>query len=171
MSRNDSVQRRLQTTRPPRVQLTYEVQVGDAMEKKELPFVIGVLGEFSGTPHPDEPQTRLKERKFVNVDVDTIDDVMAGMHPRAAYNVKNRLTPEGGEFAVDLQFNAMQDFRPEAVAQQIEPLRRLLEARARLSDLRNKLAGNHKLDDLLSEVLSNTEKLQRLGAETAKTKD
>ncbi len=171
MSRKDSVQKRLETTRPPRVQLTYDVQVGDATETKELPFVVGVLGDFSGTPDPDAPLPRLKERKFVNVDLDTVDDVMAGMNPQASFRVQNRLSAEGGEFAVHLKFKAMQDFRPESVVDQIEPLRRLLEARTRLSDLRNKLAGNHKLDDLLSDVLSNTEKLLRLGAETSKLKE
>lgn len=171
MSRNDSVHKRLEKVRPPRVQLTYDVQVGDAIEKKELPFVIGVLGDFTGTPDPRDVPTRLKERKFVTVDVDTIDDVMSGMGPRAAFRVKNRLQPEGGEFAVELRFNAMQDFQPEAVIAQIEPLRRLVEIRARLCDLRNKLAGNHRLDDLLSEALTDTDQLLRLGAETAQAKE
>lgn len=171
MSRKDSVQKRLSNTRPPRVQLTYDVQVGEATEQKELPFVVGVLGDFAGTPNPDRPQPRLKDRKFVNVDLDTLDDVMAGMNPQASFRVQNRLSPEGGEFAVNLEFQAMEDFRPESVVRQVEPLRRLLEARSRLSDLRNKLAGNHKLDDILSEVLSSTEKLQRLGAETSGDKE
>ncbi|MDZ5456006.1 type VI secretion system contractile sheath small subunit [Azohydromonas lata] len=171
MSRKDSVQKRLLSTRPPRVQLTYDVQVGDATEQKELPFVVGVLGDFAGTPDPQAPPSRLKDRKFVNVDLDTLDDVMAGMNPQASFRVQNRLSPEGGEFAVNLQFRAMEDFRPESVVQQVEPLRRLLEARTRLSDLRNKLAGNHKLDDILSDVLSNTEKLLRLGAETSSNQE
>lgn len=171
MSKKDGVQKRLEKIRPPRVQLTYDVQVGGATEKKELPFVVGVLGDFSGTSDPNEPPARLKERKFVNVDLDTFNDVMAGMGPRASFRVKNQLTPEGGELAVNLRFNAMQDFRPESLIGQIEPLRRLIEARTRLSDLRNKLAANHKLDDLLSEVLSNTETLLRLGAETAEPKE
>jgi type VI secretion system protein ImpB len=166
MSQNDRVQKRLEKVRPPRVQLTYDVQVGNAIEKKELPFVIGVLGDFTGTPDPRDVPTRLKDRKFVNVDVDTIDDVMSGMGPRASFRVKNQILPEDGEFAVELHFRAMQDFQPEAVIAQIEPLRRLIEIRARLCDLRNKIAGNHRLDELLSEALSNTEQLLRLGAET-----
>lgn len=165
MSRKDSVQKRLQEIRPPRVQLTYEVQVGGSTERKELPFVVGVLGDFTGACGPDEVPVRLKDRKFVNVDLETFDDVMAGMGPRASFRVSNVLTPEGGEFAVNLSFSSMQHFRPESVVQQVEPLRRLLEARARLCDLRNKLAGNHKLDDLLTEALSSSEQLQRLGYE------
>ena len=166
MAKRDSVQKRLQKVRPPRVQLTYDVEIGDAIEKKELPFVVGVLGDFSGQPDPDKPLPKLKDRKFVNVDLDNIDDVMKGMAPKASYRVKNKLTPEGGEFGVNLAFEKVDDFRPESVVQQVEPLRRLLEARSKLSDLRNKLAGNDKLEDLLGEVLASTEKLTQLSQET-----
>ncbi len=165
MAKKESVQKRLQKVRPPRVQLTYDVEIGDAIEKKELPFVVGVLGDFSGKPDPDKPLPKLKDRKFVNVDLDNIDDVMKGMAPKASYRVKNRLTDQGGEFAVNLEFNKVEDFRPESVVQQVEPLRRLLEARTKLSDLRNKLAGNDKLEDLLGEVLASTDKLAQLSAE------
>ncbi|GAA0767498.1 type VI secretion system contractile sheath small subunit [Ideonella azotifigens] len=166
MAKKDSVQKRLEKVRPPRVQLTYDVQVGEAIEQKELPFVVGVLGEFSGQADPDKPLPKLKDRKFINVDLDNFDDVMAGMAPKTSYRVKNTLTADGGEFGVNLEFKAMEDFRPEAVVQQVEPLRKLLEARTKLSDLRNKLAGNEKLDDLLTDVLSNTEKLKQLGTES-----
>jgi type VI secretion system protein ImpB len=166
MAKKDSVQSRLGKVRPPRVHLTYDVQVGDAIEKKELPFVVGVLGEFSGQPDADKPLPKLKDRKFVNVDLDNFDDVMSGMSPKSSYRVKNKLNADGGEFAVNLEFKSMEDFRPESVVQQVEPLRKLLEARTRLSDLRNKLAGNEKLDDILSDILTNTEKLAQLSAET-----
>jgi type VI secretion system protein ImpB len=162
MAKKESVQKRLQKVRPPRVQLTYEVEKGDAIEQKELPFVVGVLGDFSGDPA--QPLPRLRDRKFVNVDLDNFDDVMAGMTPRAAYRVPNTIGGEG-EFGVDLSFESIDDFRPEAVVQQVEPLRKLLEARNKLADLRNKLAGNEKLEDILNEVLSNTEKLKQIGAE------
>ncbi|PPE70394.1 type VI secretion system contractile sheath small subunit [Caldimonas thermodepolymerans] len=171
MAKRDSVQKRLEKVRPPRVQLTYEVEIGDAIEQKEIPFVVGVLGDFTGQPAPDKPQPRLKDRKFINVDLDSFDEVMAGMAPRVSYRVKNRLSPEGGEFAVDLRFNKLDDFRPESVVQQVEPLRKLLEARSKLADLRNKLAGNEKLEDLLAEVLGNTERLQQLGREAGQGKE
>jgi type VI secretion system protein ImpB len=169
MSKKESIQKRLQKVRPPRVQLTYDVEIGDAIEKKELPFVVGVLGDFSGQGSPDKPATRLKDRKFVNVDMDNFDDVIEGIAPSASYRVKNRLSADGGEFAVNLNFKRFEDFRPESVVQQVEPLRALLEARGKLSDLRNKLAGNEKLEDVLADVLSSTEKLARLGAETGTT--
>ncbi|WP_396269766.1 type VI secretion system contractile sheath small subunit [Ideonella sp.] len=171
MAKKDSVQKRLEKVRPPRVQLTYDVEIGDAVEQRELPFVVGVLGDFTGQPDPDKPLPKLKDRKFVNVDLDNFDEVMAGMAPKASFRVKNTLSADGGEFAVNLGFNSMEDFQPEAVVQQVEPLRKLLEARTKLADLRNKLAGNDKLEDILGEVLSSTEQLKKLEAETRGTKE
>nr|WP_228064397.1 type VI secretion system contractile sheath small subunit [Lysobacter avium] len=161
MSKKESTQKRLQKVRPPRVQLTYDVEKGDAIEQKEIPFVVGVLGDFSGLP--EAPLPKLKDRKFVNVDLDNFDEVISGMAPRAAFRVPNKLSDNGGEFAVELTFNSIDDFRPEAVVQQVEPLRKLLEARSKLADLRNKVAGNEKLEDLLNDVLANTEQLRQLG--------
>lgn len=171
MAKNDSVQKRLERVRPPRVQLTYDVEIGDAIEQKELPFVMGVMGDFTGQPDPDKPVARLKDRKFVNVDLDNFDEVLSGMAPRASYRVKNKLSADGGEFAVNLDFKKIDDFRPESVVEQVEPLRKLLEARTKLSDLRNKMAGNEKLEDVLGAVLSNTEQLKQLGAETHKAEE
>jgi type VI secretion system protein ImpB len=171
MAKKDSVQKRLERVRPPRVQLSYDVEIGDAIESKELPFVMGVMGDFTGQQDPDKPLPKLKERKFVNVDLDNFDEVLDGMAPKASYRVKNKLSAEGGEFAVNLQFKSLDDFSPEAVVQQVEPLRKLLEARTKLSDLRNKLAGNDKLEDVLSDVLSNTEKLKQLGQEAGKDQE
>lgn len=160
MSKKESIQKRLEKVRPPRVQLTYDVEKGDAIEQKEIPFVVGVLGDFSG--QPDQPLPRIKDRKFVNVDLDNFDEVMEGMAPRAAYRAQNTLTGDG-EIAVEMTFKSIDDFRPEAVVQQVEPLRKLLEARTKLADLRNKVAGNEKLEDLLNDVLANTEQLKQLG--------
>jgi type VI secretion system protein ImpB len=171
MAKKESVQKRLERVRPPRVQLSYDVEIGDAIESKELPFVMGVMGDFTGQQDPDKPLPKLKDRKFVNVDLDNFDEVLDGMAPKASYRVKNKLSPDGGEFAVNLQFKSLDDFSPEAVVQQVEPLRKLLEARTKLSDLRNKLAGNDKLEDVLSDVLSNTEKLKRLGQEAGKDQE
>jgi len=162
MAKKDSVQKRLQKIRPPRVQLTYDVEKGDAIAQQELPFVVGVMGDFSGTPENALP--KVKDRKFVNVDLDNFDEVMEAAGPRAVYRVPNKISESGGEFGVELKFNSIEDFRPESVVQQIDPLRRLLESRTKLADLRNKLAGNEKLEDLLTDVLNNTEQLKKLGA-------
>ena len=160
MAKHDSVQKRLQKVRAPRVQMTYDVEIGDAIENKELPFVVGVVGDFGVDPSVDKK--RLKDRNFVNIDADNFDEVLGGVAPVAAFKVDNHLSEEGGQFGVELQFRQMADFRPEAVVQQVAPLKGLLEARTRLADLRNKLAGNDLLDDILSEVLGNTEKLASL---------
>ncbi|MES2150772.1 MAG: type VI secretion system contractile sheath small subunit [Pseudomonadota bacterium] len=160
MANSDSVQKRLQKVRPPRVQMTYDVELGDAIENKELPFVVGVLGDFGNDPSVG--RKRLKDRNFVNVDSGNFDEVLGAVAPVAAFRVPNQLSGEGGEFAVELQFREMADFRPEAVVQQVAPLKGMLEARSRLADLRNKLAGNDKLEDILSEVLGNTAALGKL---------
>lgn len=168
MAKKDSVQKRLEKVRPPRVQLTYDVEIGDAVEQKEIPFVTGVLADFTGHRDVSKPLPKLKDRKFISVDMDNFDEVMKGMAPQASYRVKNELSDSGGEFAVNLAFDRFDDFRPESVVQQVEPLRKLLDARTKLADLRNKMAGNEKLEDLLGEVLSNTEKLKALGDEARK---
>lgn len=160
MAKNDSVQKRLQKVRAPRVQMTYDVEIGDAIENKELPFVVGVVGDFGADP--DAEKKRLKDRKFVNVDASNFDEVLGAVAPKATFRVDNHLSPEGGQIGVQLQFREMEDFRPESVVRQVAPLAGLLEARNKLADLRNKLAGNDKLEDILSEVLGNTEKLDSL---------
>ncbi|MDN4037679.1 type VI secretion system contractile sheath small subunit [Massilia sp. YIM B02443] len=169
MSKKESVQKRLQKVRPPRVHMTYDVEIGDAIENKELPFVMGVVGDFGGQSQVE--QKRLKERKFVGVDRDNFDEVMKGIEPRAAFQVADELGDGSGKFGVDLTFKSMDDFRPESVVQQVEPLKKLLEARTKLADLRNKMAGNDKLEDLLSDVLTSTEKLAELGQQTPAKKD
>ena len=131
MSKKESIQKRLQKIRPPRVQLTYDVEKGDAIEQKELPFVLGVIADLSGKS--ENPLPKLKDRKFVGVDTDNFDDVMRGVAPRTTFRVPNRLSDQGGEFGVELNFESIDDFRPEAVVQQVEPLRRLLEARNKTS--------------------------------------
>ena len=163
MSNGDSIQKRLTKVRAPRVQMTYDVEIGDALENKELPFVVGVVGDFGG--NSDAEQKRLKDRRFVNIDSDNFDEVLGGVEPVARFQVQNHLAEDDSHFAVQLRFRSMDDFRPESVVQQVEPLRQLLEARGKLADLRNKLAGNDKLEEILTEVLNNTEKLSSLGAQ------
>ena len=167
----ESTQTKLSRVRPPRVQITYDVQVGDAIELKEIPFVLGVLGDFSG--NPAEELHKLKDRKFVEVTPDNFDDVLASMKPRLAYSVANKLAddPDAPKLKVDLSFKKLEDFEPEQVARQIKPLRELLDLRTRLADLRGSLQTNQTLDDLLQEVINSSEKMQRLRTEvqTAET--
>lgn len=163
MAKSESTQKKLNRVRPPRVQLSYDVEIGDAIEQKELPFVVGVMGDFSG--NPEEPLPKLRDRKFVSVDGDNFDDVLKGMAPRATFRVKNKLSDKGGELGLDLKFQSMEDFRPESVVQQVDPLKKLLEARTKLADLRGKLAGSEKLEDILQQVLTSTEQLAALQKE------
>lgn len=160
----ESTQHKLDRVRKPRVHLTYDVEVGDATQVKELPFVVGVMSDLSGKP--EELLPKVKDRKFVEIDRDNFNKVMGSIKPRLAYRVDNKLTDDESKIGVELKFNSLDDFSPENVVQQIDPLRKLLEARKRLSDLLQKLDGNDKLDELLQDVLSNTEKLNDLKEST-----
>jgi len=167
----DSTQHKLDKVRPPRVQITYDVQVGDAIELKELPFVMGVLGDFTG--HPTEPLPKLKERKFVEIDPDNFDKVLEAMKPHLSLSVKNLLSdePEASNLKLDLTFKSMDDFEPGNIAKQVGPLKELLDLRTRLSDLRGSLQGNDKLEEQLLDAVTDTEKLTKLKAELNKGKD
>ncbi len=159
----ESLQHTLDRVRSPRVQITYDVEIGGAIQMKEIPFVVGVLGDLSG--NPDEPLPKLKDRKFVEIDRDNFNTVLAGMKPRLAYRVDNKLTNDDSKLGVELRFKSLDDFHPERVAEQITPIRKLVEARKKLSDLMAKLDGNDKLEELLQEVISSTESLEKLGKE------
>jgi type VI secretion system protein ImpB len=160
-----SAQHTLDRVRPPRVQITYDVQVGDAVEVKELPFVVGVLGDFTG--NPSEPLPKLKDRKFVEVNPDNFDTVLEGMRPRLSFAVDNKLSdePDAPQLKVELKFKKMEDFEPANVAKQVKPLKELLDLRTKLADLRGALQGNDKLEEVLLDAVGNTEKLDKLKGE------
>lgn len=158
----ESTQKRIARDRAPRVQINYDVEIGDAIETKELPFVLGVLGDYSG--NPTAPLPKLKERKFVDIDRDNFDDVLKGVAPRLAFRVENKLKNDGTQMGMELNFSKLEDFEPQNVVSQVEPLKRLLEVRTRLSDLKNKISGNDKFEELLDEIMRDTEKLKKIGA-------
>jgi len=160
-----STQHKLDRVRPPRVHVTYDVEVGDAIELKELPFVMGVLGDFTG--QPTEPLPRLRDRKFVEVTPDNFDSVLEGMKPRLAFAVEKKLSEnaDAPQLKVDLNFKSMDDFAPENVAKQVKPLKELLDLRTRLSDLRGSLQGNDKLEELLLDAVGDQGKLDKLKKE------
>jgi type VI secretion system protein ImpB len=159
----ESLQHKLDRVRPPRVHITYDVEIGDAIELKELAFVVGVLADLSGKP--DEPLPRLRDRKFVDIDRDNFDAVLRGMKPRLAFRVDNKLTKDDTNLAIELRFNSIEDFEPERVVEQVEPLKKLLEIRKQLSGLLAKLDGNDRLGARLQEIITTTELLQRVGKE------
>ncbi len=162
---SESVNRKLERVRAPRVHISYDVETGGAIEMKELPFVMGVLGDFTG--NPAEPLAKLKDRKFVEVTPDNFDDVLKSMKPHLQFTVDNLLSedPEAGKLGVDLKFESLDDFSPDRVARQVDPLRKLLELRQSLADLRGSLQGNDKLEEILQATLSDEEKLSRLKGE------
>jgi type VI secretion system protein ImpB len=159
---SSSMQHKLDRVRRPRVQITYDVETNGAMERHELPFVVGVVADVSGKP--SEPLKPLKERKVVNIDRDNFNDVLARATPRVAMKVPDRLTGGDNSLAVALNFSCMEDFEPARVAEQIEPLRRLLEVRRKLTQLLSKMEGNDKLEAMLEDVLTNAAKAQSLAA-------
>jgi type VI secretion system protein ImpB len=163
----ESTQHKLDRVRPPRVHITYDVEIGDAIELKELPFVLGVLADLSGKP--DEPLPRMRDRKFVDIDRDNFNDVMRGMKPRLAFQVDNKLTNDDTKMGLELRFNGIEDFEPEEVARQVEPLRKLMEVRKQLSGLLAKADGNDKLADKLREIIGNTELAGRISKESQAT--
>src|SRR5260370_37966442 len=148
MQKKESIQHKLDRVRPPRVHITYDVEVGGAIENKELPFVLGVLGDFSG--QPEEPLPRVKDRKLIEIDRDNFDQVLAAMKSRLTYRVDNKLTNDGSKMGVEMNFKSMADFHPDSVVQQVEPLRKLVIARQRLSDFLSKMDGHDKLESILN---------------------
>lgn len=160
MVKKESLQHKLDRVRPPRVQITYDVEVGDAIELKELPFVVGVLGDFVGKP--EEMLPALKNRKFVEIDRDNFNQVMAGMKPRLAFSTENKLQDDGSKLGIELKFNSIEDFEPDNIVQQVDPLRKLVEARQKLSDLRSKMDGNEKLENMLNDLIASADQQKEL---------
>lgn len=158
---SDSIQHKLDRVRPPRVHITYDVEIGDAVEQKEIPFVAGVLSDLSGKP--EEPLPPLKERKYVEIDRDNFNSVLEGMNPRLTYRVDNKIEDDDTKIGVELKFKTLDDFHPERIAEKVEPIRKLVEARKKLYNLLGKLDGNDKLDELLQDVITNSDKLQAIG--------
>jgi type VI secretion system protein ImpB len=163
----ESTQHKLDRVRKPRVHITYDVETGGAVEVKELPFVVGILGDFSG--NPTEPLKPLEERKFISIDRDNFDEVMSRMTPGLNMRVENTLKGDGSEMAVELQFHSIKDFEPGRVVEQVEPLKKLLDARNKLRDLLSTVDKSAKLETVMEEILQNTEKLQRLAGEVGPT--
>jgi type VI secretion system protein ImpB len=159
----ESVHDKLKRVRKPRVHITYDVETEGAVEVKELPFVMGVMGDFSGDP--TEPLKPLRDRKFIQIDRDNFDQVMQRMSPGLKLRVENTLRDDGSTLPVDLKFESMEDFEPGRIVQQVEPLRRLMETRTKLRDLMTKADSSEQLETLLEQVLQDSGQLEALHAE------
>ena len=159
----ESIHEKLKRVRKPRVHITYDVETEGAVVQKELPFVVGVMGDFSGDP--SQPLKPLRDRKFIQIDRDNFNDIMSRMTPGLNLKVDNTLVGDGSEMGVQLKFDSMEDFEPANVARQVEPLRKLLETRDKLRDLLTKIDRSQDLENVLEQVLENTDKLKELSAD------
>lgn len=156
---SESSQSKKARVRPPRVHIAYEVETGGAMQMKELPFVTGVMSDLAGHQKRD---TKLKDRKFVDIDRDNFDQVLKGIAPKLEFKVDNKLSGDGGEMGVSLNFEKLDDFSPTQVARQVEPMAKLLELRQQLVDLKNRVDSNDRLGELLNEMLTNEDLRKKL---------
>ena len=163
---SESTQHQLDRVRPPRVQITYDVEIGDAIQMKELPFVVGVLADLAGQ---QDALPKLKERKLVQIDRDNFNQVLGNIAPRLKYKVPNLIKKDGSTLGVDLTFKKLGDFHPTAVVKNVQPMRELLEMRQRLVDLLTKLDGNEDLQEALLRLLNDKEKLSAAKALSAKS--
>jgi len=160
----ESIQHKLDRVRPPRVQITYDVEIGDAIQMKELPFVMGIMADLGGKSLVDPGKVR--ERRFVEIDRDNFNDIMASTEPRFEEAVENKLSGDGGKLKVELTFKHVDDFEPMSIIQQVEPLRKLYESRRRLADLLTKLDGNDELEALLADVVDNSDGMEEIRTAT-----
>ncbi|SMF29879.1 type VI secretion system protein ImpB [Alteromonadaceae bacterium Bs31] len=160
---SESMQDKLGRVRKPRVHITYDLETNGASEEKEIPFVMGVMGDYSG----DNTDTKkaLKDRKFAQVDRDNFNEMMTKVNPQANMKVDNTLDGDGSEMSVNLSFNSMEDFEPQKLVHQVEPLKKLMETRNKLRDLLTKADRSEELENILEEVLSNTDSLSSLSSE------
>jgi type VI secretion system protein ImpB len=159
----ESFQKRRNRQRPTRVNISYDVEVGDAIVKKEIPFIMGVMADLSGDGAPELPE--LKDRKFVEIGPENFDKVLKSSNAKLAFSVDNKLSDKGGKLGVSLKFESFDDFSPDKVAEQVEPLKEMLDKRRQLTDLKGKLTTNFKLDQALQAALGNEENMKRLKAE------
>jgi type VI secretion system protein ImpB len=169
MAKSESLQHKLDRVRPPRVQITYDVETEGSPIRRELPFIVGVMADLGGHLDPDAeplPDLKTEQRKFVEINRDSFDRIMAAMEPRLALRVSNELQKDNTKIGVELQFQNIEAFEPANVVKQVEPLRKLLEARQRLAELKTKIVSNDRLEGLLQKIIHDTDELKRLARET-----
>ena len=159
----ESIHEKLKRVRKPRVHITYEVETEGAEILRELPFVVGIMGDFSGDP--TQPLRPLSERKFIQIDRDNFNEVMTRMTPGLNLRVDNKLADDGSQMAVSLKFDSIDDFEPARVAEQVPALKALLETRNKLRDLMSKVDRSEQLESLLEQILTNENELKSLSGQ------
>ena len=165
----ESIHDKLKRVRKPRVHITYDVETNGAVQEKEIPFVMGVMGDYSG----DNTETKkaLKDRKFSQIDRDNFNEVMTNISPQLNMKVENTLESDGSEMSVNLDFKNMEDFEPQNIVEKVDPLKKLMETRNKLRDLLTKADRSDDLEALLEEVLSSTDALAKLNGELGSDKE
>jgi type VI secretion system protein ImpB len=174
VAKTESLQKKLSRVRPPRVQIEYEVETEGSPIKRQLPFVVGVLADLAGHPDPEAdplPDLKTEDRKFVEINRDTFDKVMAGIKPRLMLRVDNKLQDDANPLGVELKFRKMEDFEPVNVVRHVEPLNKLLELREQLSEIKTKIGNNGKLERVLQQIIHSTDQLRKLARETGQLTD
>jgi type VI secretion system protein ImpB len=166
---SDSIHDKLKRVRKPRVHITYDLETNGAVVEKEIPFVMGVMGDYSGDNI--EGKKSLKDRKFSQIDRDNFNEILSKVNPQVKLKVDNLLEKDGSQMSVNLDFNSMEDFEPHKIVEQVEPLRKLLETRNKLRDLLTKADRSEDLESLLESILSNTSALSSLSNELGVTED
>ena len=159
----DSIHDKLKRVRKPRVHITYDLETNGVTEEKEIPFVMGVMGDYSGDNA--EAKKALKDRKFANIDSENFNDLMSKVNPQLRMKVENTLEGDGTELGINLNFNSMEDFEPHRLVEQVEPLKQLLATRNKLRDLLTKADRSEDLEKILEDVLSNTEALNNMSSD------
>lgn len=160
---SESIHDKLKRVRKPRVHITYDVETNGAVQEKEIPFVMGVMGDYSGDN--TENKKALKDRKFSQIDRDNFNEVMNNVSPQVNLKVENTLEGDGSEMSVELGFKNMEDFEPQNIVEKVDPLKKLMETRNKLRDLLTKADRSDDLENLLEEVLSSTDALAALQGE------
>lgn len=163
---NGGIQQKLGRVRPPRVHITYEVETDGAIVMRELPFVLGVMGDYTGKVKEGKELPPLANREFLEIDRDNFSEIMEGMDPHAAYKVKNVLEENSKDLlSVNLDFKDIEDFSPEQVAEQIPALKELVDIRKRLSNLLSKTDGNDRLSKELAEITKDEVRMKQIQEE------
>ena len=163
----ESVNKKLDKVRKPRVHISYDVQVGDAIENRQIPFVVGVMADLGGNSTEPLPALKGTSRTFVQIDKENFEDVLRGIKPHLEIKVPNTLSNDGSSLGIQLDFNSMADFNPERLAQHVEPIRKLVEQRQKLNELALKVNSSDKLDSLLEGVVKDKDRLKKLNDELA----
>ena len=160
-AKGKSGQKFIASNRAPRVQIEYDVEIYGSDKKIQLPFVMGVMADLSGRPAESLPD--VADRKFLEVDVDNFDSRMKAIKPRVAFQLPNTLTHEGN-IAIDISFESMDDFSPDTVAQKVDPLRKLLDARTQLANLLSYMDGKSGAEELIAKVLADPALMKALSS-------